>query len=69
MKCSLIDENGEDLNFDTLHRCLITAWSRRVTGEIKLSETNEVIKLRKGKRPGVKPGSWVPCDTAGKGAA
>lgn len=47
--------------FPFLAGALIAAWRDKATGYIVTPE-NEVIKIRKGKRPGIKKGQWVPCN-------
>jgi hypothetical protein len=53
--------NGYSRPFDTLHKALTVAWEQKVTGTVEL-DNGETIELKKGKRPGVKPKTWVPCD-------
>ena len=51
--------------FPTLHAAKVFVHNNKTTGYIHLWEkeddTPQVIKVRKGKREGMKPGTWVPC--------
>lgn len=63
------NDGREAQSFPTLHLAKKHVWENKLTGWINISYpqgrdnfmTHESIEVRKGKRRGMKEGTWVPC--------
>lgn len=59
---AILHEVGETpRRFARMAEAMRTAWEEKTTGYI-VDPEHTVINLRKGKRAGMKPGTWIPCN-------